>query len=460
MLAGASGVVRRLRTVVLGDGRHPGRVTPTRQPGRVRRDDRPDAGWITGPAAFQRFSQVDDVFNRSWWDPTVRSPETERFFESYRKPLESWKKARGFRRKDYALRNAAWHGADIFAELKEGEDRREGFLDPLSVLREASDERAELESPDESAVELKQVARVLGADLVGIAERDDRWLYTDRYSRKADGAKPNELDEALDRVIVVGQAMDPSLIATAPSALAGAATGLGYSQDVIVLLGIAQYIRNLGYQAVPTLNDTALAIPYAIKAGLGEYGRHGMVITPEHGPNVRFGKIFTDLPLAIDHPIRFGVEEMCGVCHACADACPATAITHDEPSDHRHNISNITGVTKWTVDGEACFDYWAKINSDCSVCIRVCPYTRDYSTRAGRLWALLAGSSLRGVALRWDRIQGRGARISSLEWWTTSLRSGPAAKARASGAVPVTIQRRRVPDGPTRARARPATRIE
>ena len=414
------GAVRLLRSAVLGDGRDQGRVARSRRPGRIRSDDRPDAGWVIDSDTFERFSQVDDVFNRSWWDPAVRSPETERFFESYRRPLESWKKARGFRRKDYALRNAAWHGADIFAELKEADDRREGFLDPLSVLRDASDERAEIGPPADAAVELKQVARVLGADLVGIAARDDRWVYTERYSREADGAKPNDLDDALDRVVVVGQAMDPSLIATAPSALAGAATGLGYSQDVIVLLSIAQYIRNLGYQAVPTLNDTALAIPYAIKAGLGEYGRHGMVITPEHGPNVRFGKIFTDLPVAVDHPIRFGVEEMCGTCQACADACPATAIPRDAPTDRRHNVSNLEGVTKWTVDGEACFGYWAKINSDCSVCIRVCPYTRDYSTRAGRVWALLAGSPLRRLALRWDRAQRRGARVSSLEWWTAS----------------------------------------
>ena len=275
---------------------------------------------------------------------------------------------------------------------------------------------------------------MLGADLVGIAEADERWVYSERYSRAADGAKPNPLDPSLDRVIVVGQAMDPSLIATAPSALAGAATGLGYSQDAIVLLAISQYIRNLGYQAVPTLNDTALAIPYAIKAGLGEYGRHGLVITPEHGPNVRFGKIFTDLPLALDEPIRFGVEEMCNLCRACSDACPATAIPDDPPSDHRHNVSNLQGVTKWSVDGEACFDYWAKINSDCSVCIRVCPYTRDYSALSGRLWALLAGSPLRRLALRWDRAQGRGTRVSSLEWWTAS--------AEPSAGVPVQLQTR------------------
>ena len=212
--------------------------------------------------------------------------------------------------------------------------------------------------------------------------------------------------------------MDGGLISTAPSALAGAATGLGYSKDVIVLLAIAQYIRNLGYSAVPTLNDTALAIPYAIKAGLGEYGRHGLVITPEHGANVRFGKIFTDLPLALDSPIRFGVEEMCGICRACSDACPSSAIPHGPPSDTVHNVSNLVGVEKWSVDGEACFGYWAKINSDCSVCIRVCPYTRDHSTWQHKIWSRLASGRFRRLALRWSARAGHGTRVSSKDWWS------------------------------------------
>ncbi len=388
----------------------------------VRPDNRPDAGWQVDTSTFERFSQVDDVFNRSWWDPTVRSSKTERFFESYRKPLEEWRNARGFRRKDYALRNAAWHGADIFAERKEDDDRREGFLDPLSALREASDEKADVGTAEESAAELKQVALTLGADLVGLTGADERWLYSERYSRATDGPKPNPMDPSLANVIVIGQAMDASMIATAPSALAGAATGLGYSQDVIVLLAISQYIRNLGYSAVPTLNDTALAIPYAIKAGLGEYGRHGLVITPQHGSNVRFGKIFTDMPLAHDAPIRFGVEEMCNECRACSDACPSNAIPGDSPSDHRHNQSNIKGITKWSIDGEACFNYWAKINSDCSVCIRVCPYTRDFSQRRNHLWLRLADSPLRKLALWIDTKAGRGTRVSSNDWWPTETK--------------------------------------
>ena len=399
-------------------------------PHPIRRDERPEAGWQIDASRFERFSAVNDVFNRSWWDPKVRSEKTERFFESYRKPLEEWRKARGFQRKDYALRNAAWHGADIFAELKQDQDRREGFLDPLTVLRDASDEIEPFDSPKVAAAELKQVALVLGADMVGIAEADERWLYSEAYSREVDGAKPNPMDSALDRVIVIGQAMDRSLIATAPSALAGAATGLGYSQHVIVLLAIAQYIRNLGYSAVPSMNDTALAIPYAIKAGLGEYGRHGLVITPEHGSNVRFGKIFTNMALDIDHPIRFGVEEMCNVCRACSDSCPSSAIPAGPPNDELHNVSNIAGITKWSVDGEACFNYWAKINSDCSVCIRVCPYTRDYRGWRNQLWARVAGTRLRRLALWWDRRENRGARTSSKDWWSapdtgTSVTLGP-----------------------------------
>ena len=33
---------------------------------------------------FERFSQVDDVFSRSRWDPTVQSDETDRFYATYR----------------------------------------------------------------------------------------------------------------------------------------------------------------------------------------------------------------------------------------------------------------------------------------------------------------------------------------------------------------------------------------
>jgi hypothetical protein len=141
-------------------------------------------------------------------------------------------------------------------------------------------EKVPVESAVEMSAEIKQVAAVFGADKVGITRLDRRWLYSHKYSAQTRAEKPTQLPADLENVIVIAQEMGYPLIQTAPSALSGAATGLGYSKDALVLLSLAQYIRNLGYQAVASLNDTALAVPLAVQAGLGEYGRLGFCSSP------------------------------------------------------------------------------------------------------------------------------------------------------------------------------------
>ena len=71
-------------------------------------------------------------------DPVVHSERSELFFSTYRKPLTEWRAAKGFQQNDYAFRNATWHVADVFAEMYESRDRRDGFLDPLSMLRDGA----------------------------------------------------------------------------------------------------------------------------------------------------------------------------------------------------------------------------------------------------------------------------------------------------------------------------------
>ncbi|NNL31453.1 MAG: 4Fe-4S dicluster domain-containing protein [Gemmatimonadetes bacterium] len=374
-----------------------------------------EAGFRVGDG-FRRFSQRNDIFCRSFWDPVVQSDRSDMFYETYRTPRMRWRNVDGFTQRDYALRNASWHVTDVFAEMREQGDRREGFLDPYSVLREGPGVRAEVESEEVGAREIKHVARTFGADLVGFTGYDERWVYTHAYSRDGEEEKPQELPADLPHVIVIAQSMDLGLIGTVPSALSGTATGLGYSKDTLVLLAVSQYILNLGYRAVPTMNDTALAIPLAIKAGLGEYGRHGLLITPEFGPRVRLGKIFTDFPLAHDRPRRFGVQETCEVCRRCSDACPAKAIASGEPTSQVHNRSNIVGVTKWTTDAERCFRFWSNQNTDCSICVRVCPYNRDFSKWWNRAWRWMAGGPLRRLALWLDGRSGRGDRKTPSQW--------------------------------------------
>lgn len=368
-------------------------------------------------ADFTPFNQKDDLFRRSWWDERIRSEKSERFYATYREPLKRWRKAEGFGQKDYALRNAAWHVSDIFTELKEEEGRREGFTDEFTLQRAVAASKIALGSLAEGAAEIKRVAKAFGADLVGITFFDPRWLYQHKFNDGRAQEKPQELPPGLTNVIVTAQAMDYDLIRTVPSALSGAATGLGYSHDAIVVLSVAQYIRNLGYQAVASMNDTALAIPLAIKAGLGEYGRHGLLITQEFGPRVRLGKIFTDLPLAHDQPIHFGVKEFCEQCRRCSSACPVKAISPGAPSAERYNQSTIQGVRKWSIDGEKCFGYWVAQNSDCAICIRVCPYNKDFSRWWHRLGRRLAGTRLRRVLLWLDHRLGYGARVKPTAWW-------------------------------------------
>ncbi len=366
---------------------------------------------------FRRFSQKDDIFCRSFWDPDVRSHRSDMFYETYRTPKLTWRSVDGFTQRDYALRNASWHVTDIFAELREDADRREGFLDPYTVTREGPGRRLPVSSSEKMAREIKYAAKTLGADLVGITANDERWLYTHAYSRETETEKPQEIVTELENAIVVAQSMDRELLRTAPSALSGTATGATYSRDTIVLLAIAQYITNLGYRAVASMNDSALVIPLAIKAGLGEYGRHGLLITREYGPRVRLGKVFTDMPLAHDRPVRFGVKETCDICRACTQACPARAIDGGEASTVVHNRSNIRGIRKWTTDAEKCFRFWANQNTDCSICVRVCPYNRDYSRWWSRVWRWLAGTGLRRLALWLDRAGGRGKRLAPSCWW-------------------------------------------
>jgi epoxyqueuosine reductase len=368
---------------------------------------------------FRRFNQKYDMFNRSVWDDTVHSERVVRFFQSYHTDLAEFRNVEGFTHRDYALRNASWYIADFTADLLElPEDRKEGFLDSYTMFREGATTQYVDGTPEENSLDIKRAGKYLGADLVGICEYDERWVYTHNYSRQDQREKPMDLPDELPNVVVLANEMDYATIETVPSALSGAATGQGYSKDIIAVLSLTQYIRNLGYRAVASLNDTALSVPLAIQAGLGEYGRLGLLITREFGPRVRIAKIFTDLPLKADQPIRFGVREFCAICKHCASACPPKAIPDGSPSNQPNNVSNIAGVRKWMMDAEKCFQFWVNQGTDCSICIRVCPYNKDYSKWYHRLALRLAGTRLRRFMLWLDVRLGHGKRKSPSRWWT------------------------------------------
>ena len=379
------------------------------------RDDDDEAAGIVVTEDFERFEQRNDVFSRAFWDDTVRSDQTDAFFRSYRMEAAP-RRGEGFNQRDFALRNASWLISDIISERSAVDGEREGFQAPIRADTPLASEKAEVDDPAAQAREIKRLARFFGADLCGIAAYDPRWTYAARVDVRDFSSAPNALPAGVQSVIVLGHQMDEGLCATYPSALAGAATGREYSHEAAIVMQLAAYIRNLGYEAVSSMNDTALVIPYALKAGLGEYARNQLVITPEFGPRLRFSKIFTSLPLAHDRPRPLGVRQVCDLCTRCADACPVKALPFGAPQQ-AEGRSVQKGVIKWTSDAEACFGYWAKLASDCAICLRVCPFNRDFSKWANRLWLRVALSPLRRLALWWDDRSSRAKRKRPRDWW-------------------------------------------
>ena len=277
---------------------------------------------------FERFDQRNEIYCRSEWDPEIKSKRAAAFFQGHYMPHARARKADGFSQRDYALRNATWHVTNVLRDVRrEEDDRKEGFFDTFTSHAEGWPEPYPFESAQAATKNLRRAAKSIGAGLLGICEYDERWVYRTRYSEQTRKDKPVDIPGDLPHVIVIGEPMDIGLTDTVPSALSGSATGMGYTHDTVVLLTITQYIRNLGYRAVASMNDSALAIPLAAQAGLGEVGRHSLLITKEFGPRLRLGKIFTDMPLVIDEPIRFGVKEFCDICQRCSTACPPKAIT-------------------------------------------------------------------------------------------------------------------------------------
>lgn len=322
----------------------------------------------------ERFHQKNEMFKRPLWDPKMMDLGQKFYIEEV-PPRDK----PGYRLKDQALVNAAWHLENGFAP-----NGRKGLYawdwdKNFSYPSVPSGLRITVDDPMTVTKEIKKVAIFFGASLVGICELDRRWLYSHAHSKYGEAGKSIEkieIPEEYKYAIAIAIEMDYEGISCSPAHPASAATGVGYSKMAFTAGLLAQYIRGLGYQAIPCGNDTACSIPIAIDAGLGELARNGLLITPEFGPRVRLCKVFTDLPLVPDKPIEFGVWDFCHRCQKCAEVCSSQAIMRGEPTEKTNNISNREGLLRWPINAEKCLAFWVANGTDCSNCIRVCPFNK------------------------------------------------------------------------------------
>jgi epoxyqueuosine reductase len=324
---------------------------------------------LVGP--IERFDQRNDIFRRAKYDPKVIRWRAR--FDGAT-PVQN---KPGYTQADYALTGAAWHLEDHYAKGHMGTNHDGLYAWTPPNPDSVPSEKLEATNPAVNARLIKRAARFFGADLVGICELNRLWVYSHVTNDVTGEHAPVEIPAECRYAIAIAIEMAYGYVQTSPSGGASAATGLAYSKMAFVAGLLAQFIRGLGYKAIPCGNDTALSIPIAVEAGLGELGRNGLLVTQKLGPRVRLCKVFTDLPLAPDEPTFFGLEEFCRICIKCAHDCPSRAIPFGEKTTQAPTISNNPGVLKWVINPEQCFKWWGANGADCSNCIRVCPFNQE-----------------------------------------------------------------------------------
>jgi len=329
------------------------------------------AGFVKGApykivGEMNNYNPRRNIFSRSRHDPTVPS-YGRRFRERTRDRIEAG--TPGYSRVEYAALDAMWHNARNAAD--------DGGPFEKSDMRSTGRRSRLLERYEPDDIEMltrqtKKIAMMSGAAMVGICEVNPLWVFMNEQGRLF-------VPDTYKYAVVIAIEMDRDGIMTSPTAIAGAATGLGYSRMQFVSASVARFIRELGWDAAPTGNGLGLSIPLAIDAGLGELGRNGLLITPGYGPRVRLCKVFTNMPLVPDKPIEFGVAEFCDVCKRCAVHCPSNSISYGEMTAEPACASTNTGAMKWPINSETCYEFWCDNGSDCSNCIAVCPFNKPDS---------------------------------------------------------------------------------
>jgi epoxyqueuosine reductase QueG len=142
---------------------------------------------------------------------------------------------------------------------------------------------------------------------------------------------------------------------------------------------LANFLNDSGYPSVFVPRDGYFGIKALLKnpvaffshrhaaylAGLGTFGVNNMLLTPEFGPRVRFGSVFTSAELEPGAPPE---DQLCTRCMRCVKMCPANALDEKD-------------YPKGLTDKKSCAEHSNELNrqgiSPCGICIKVCPVGED-----------------------------------------------------------------------------------
>lgn len=239
---------------------------------------------------------------------------------------------------------------------------------------------------------IKQEAKRIGFDFCGIskaeflkeeAPRFENWLKENRHGKM--DYMVNHFDKRLDpRLLVEGAKSVISLlynyyptqtqVQNVPK-LSKYAFGNDYHEVIKEKLkGLVMALQEqIGEINGRVFTDSAPVMDkvWAKRSGLGWIGKNSNLINKQQGSFFFIAELIIDLDLEYDGPI----DDYCGTCTKCIDACPTQAIIAPYVVDGSKCISYLTIELKENIPSEfkEKMDNWV---FGCDVCQDVCPWNR------------------------------------------------------------------------------------
>lgn len=240
---------------------------------------------------------------------------------------------------------------------------------------------------------VKQVAHELGFSFCGIAaaERlDGEAPRLEEWLRRGYQGEMSYLDRNFDKrlnpaLLVPGAKSVVSLLYNyfpgkelqSPSGLKISKYAYGKDYHFVIRDKLRDFLDRIR-EAVGDIQGRAFADSapvleraWAQRSGLGWIGKNSLLLTRRQGSFFFLSELIIDLPLQADGPI----DDYCGSCTACMDACPTDAIPDPYVVDGSRCISYFTIELKeqLPVAMKGKFADWI---FGCDICQDVCPWNR------------------------------------------------------------------------------------
>jgi len=269
------------------------------------------------------------------------------------------------------------------------------------------------DNPELLAHHIKELAYFLRSDAVGICELPPYAVFTHRYP----SGEPVDLKHKNAIAILIDQDWRTSEATSGSDYISRPQSYMAYSTSGFIACVMADYIRRLGYPAKAhygAFNYDLVVPPILLWAGLGEFSRMGeCVVHPFLGPRFKAAVVTTDLPLAPDKPIDFGLQDFCSKCKKCARECPTQSISYEGKIMYN-------GYERWPVDVKKCTSMRVgnKHGASCGTCMTVCPWNKPYTPFHRAVgWMMRHSGVARSLAIKGDDLLGYGKADYSKKWW-------------------------------------------